>query len=189
MMRIRLCFKASQPCQISEKSNVTFALILFVIVIYLIVKLGTEFQWSLLRAKLNKTYQASYWCGTTDAKHITSGTYEKEIKHETHKQHLSSCVIKIQVKQILWKKSVLLNVIFSFLQVVSAVRDFVTSILGKNYVENPPISLSSLYADMNSLTPLVFVLSTGSDPMGAFMRFAQEMNYVDKLEVISLGQG
>ena len=60
---------------------------------------------------------------------------------------------------------------------------------GKQFVENPPISLASLYADMTNITPLVFVLSTGSDPMGAFLRFAKEKDYTDKLEAISLGQG
>jgi len=60
---------------------------------------------------------------------------------------------------------------------------------GKQFVENPPVSLASLYADMTNLTPLVFVLSTGSDPMGAFLRFAKEKDYTDKLEAISLGQG
>ena len=74
-------------------------------------------------------------------------------------------------------------------KVLSAVRDFVISNLGKQFVENPPVALSSLYADMTNVTPLVFVLSTGSDPMGAFMRFAKEHDYVQKLEAISLGQG
>lgn len=37
--------------------------------------------------------------------------------------------------------------------------------------------------------PLIFVLSTGSDPFGAFQRFAAEMGYTEKLKSISLGQG
>ena len=74
-------------------------------------------------------------------------------------------------------------------QIVEVVVDFVATILGKEFVENPSVTLASLYADMNHLTPLVFVLSAGSDPMGALMRFAHEMDYIDKLEAISLGQG
>jgi len=74
-------------------------------------------------------------------------------------------------------------------KVVSTTIDFVVSNLGKAFVENPPISLTSLYADMTNITPLVFVLSTGSDPMGAFLRFAKEKDYTDKLQAISLGQG
>lgn len=67
--------------------------------------------------------------------------------------------------------------------------EFVSSCLGSKFIESPAVSLSSLYKDMSKLTPLIFVLSTGSDPMGSFMRFANKMNYVDKLEAISLGQG
>lgn len=43
--------------------------------------------------------------------------------------------------------------------------------------------------DTNNLTPLVFILSTGSDPMANFLRFADEMKYMDKFYSISLGQG
>lgn len=39
------------------------------------------------------------------------------------------------------------------------------------------------------MTPLIFVLSTGSDPFGAFQRFAAEMGYKDRIQAISLGQG
>ena len=43
-----------------------------------------------------------------------------------------------------------------------------------------PVGLQTLYEDMNKITPLVFVLSTGSDPMGAFLRFARDKGYTDK---------
>ncbi len=42
------------------------------------------------------------------------------------------------------------------------------------------MALQTLYANMNRVTPLVFVLSSGSDPMGAFLRFAREKGYTDK---------
>lgn len=38
---------------------------------------------------------------------------------------------------------------------------------------------------MNNVTPLVFVLSTGSDPMGAFLRFAREKEYADRQVTLS----
>ncbi|XP_071942686.1 dynein axonemal heavy chain 6-like [Antedon mediterranea] len=74
-------------------------------------------------------------------------------------------------------------------KVVFAVTDFVSENLGKRFVENPPIDLGTLYQDMTPSTPLVFVLSTGSDPMAAFQRFAREKNYLDRIQAISLGQG
>ncbi|XP_047672459.1 dynein axonemal heavy chain 6 isoform X2 [Tachysurus fulvidraco] len=78
---------------------------------------------------------------------------------------------------------------FSEEKVVLAITKFVISSLGQTFVENPPIDLATLYTDTSSSTPLVFILSTGSDPMGAFQRFAKERGYLDRVESISLGQG
>ncbi|XP_037621211.1 dynein heavy chain 6, axonemal [Sebastes umbrosus] len=74
-------------------------------------------------------------------------------------------------------------------QVVFAATEFVIVSLGKQFVENPPVDLANLYSDMSPSTPLIFILSTGSDPMGAFQRFAKERGCIDRVESISLGQG
>uniref|UniRef100_A0A8D0GTF0 Dynein axonemal heavy chain 6 n=1 Tax=Sphenodon punctatus TaxID=8508 RepID=A0A8D0GTF0_SPHPU len=74
-------------------------------------------------------------------------------------------------------------------KVVSALTEFVIENLGKQFVENPPVDLATLYQDMSPATPLIFILSTGSDPMGAFQRFAKERGYSERVESISLGQG
>ncbi|XP_060075174.1 dynein axonemal heavy chain 6-like [Ylistrum balloti] len=79
--------------------------------------------------------------------------------------------------------------VFQEEKTIFAVTDFVRENLGQQFVESPPVSLQTLYDDMNKITPLVFVLSTGSDPMGAFLRFAREKGYSDKIQSISLGQG
>lgn len=63
---------------------------------------------------------------------------------------------------------------------VFAVTDFVSNNLGPQFVESPPIDLSILFDDMSNITPLVFVLSTGSDPMSNFLRFAKERSYTDR---------
>ncbi|XP_041356323.1 dynein heavy chain 6, axonemal-like isoform X2 [Gigantopelta aegis] len=78
---------------------------------------------------------------------------------------------------------------FSEEKTVFAINDFVKENLGQQFVESPPVGLQELYQDMNKVTPLIFVLSTGSDPMGAFLRFAKEMGYSEKVQSISLGQG
>ncbi|GFS25719.1 dynein heavy chain 6, axonemal [Elysia marginata] len=70
-----------------------------------------------------------------------------------------------------------------------AVTEFVEENLGKQFVESPPVALAELYESMTNVTPLVFVLSSGSDPMGAFLRFAKDRNHVDRVQSISLGQG
>lgn len=53
-------------------------------------------------------------------------------------------------------------------RVITAIQDFVILNIGKQFVENPPVQISELYDSMTEKSPLVFVLSTGSDPMGAF---------------------
>lgn len=45
------------------------------------------------------------------------------------------------------------------------------------------------YQDTTNGTPLIFVLSSGSDPAAAFQRFALETGNRDKIQSISLGQG
>ncbi|KAI8430872.1 hypothetical protein MSG28_001005 [Choristoneura fumiferana] len=50
-------------------------------------------------------------------------------------------------------------------------------------------TLFARYADTSCTIPLVFVLSTGSDPFGAFQKFATEMGVRDRVHSISLGQG
>ena len=69
---------------------------------------------------------------------------------------------------------------FAIFQVVFVVTEFVRANLGQMFVEPPLTDLPTLYENMTNVTPLVFVLSTGSDPMGAFLRFAKEKGYSEK---------
>jgi len=39
------------------------------------------------------------------------------------------------------------------------------------------------------VTPMVFVLSAGSDPVSDFMKLAEEMQMSKRVDIISLGQG
>jgi dynein heavy chain len=73
--------------------------------------------------------------------------------------------------------------------VVPAAREFVENEMAKRYVEPPPFDLAACFADSNCTTPLVFVLSPGSDPLESLMTLAKDMNYTDKLQSTSLGQG
>ncbi|KAG5682932.1 hypothetical protein PVAND_012250 [Polypedilum vanderplanki] len=66
---------------------------------------------------------------------------------------------------------------------------YIHEILGREFIESRATPLSSVYQDMTPTTPLIFVLSSGSDPMSSLQKFANEKDFGEKLHSISLGQG
>lgn len=62
--------------------------------------------------------------------------------------------------------------------------------MGQAYLEPPQFNLQESYNDSNCCSPLVFVLSAGSDPMSGLIRFAADKGIAKtSLLTISLGQG
>jgi dynein heavy chain len=59
----------------------------------------------------------------------------------------------------------------------------------KFYIEAVSSAMNIVYKEINVYTPLIFVLTTGSDPTSIILKFATEMGFGDKLHAISLGQG
>uniref|UniRef100_A0A5K3F3Z0 Dynein heavy chain 7, axonemal n=1 Tax=Mesocestoides corti TaxID=53468 RepID=A0A5K3F3Z0_MESCO len=75
-------------------------------------------------------------------------------------------------------------------RMTSIIQDYVTDYLGKKFIEPPPFDLPGSFADANCTTPLLFVLSPGSDPMAALLKFADDIGFGGpKFESLSLGQG
>jgi len=61
--------------------------------------------------------------------------------------------------------------------------------MGQFFVESIDGSMETICADTSYCTPLVFVLSTGADPLAALLKYAESLGYEDRLKRISLGQG
>ena len=81
-------------------------------------------------------------------------------------------------------------------KVVPAITEYVGKEMGERYVEPLPFDLGACFADSSAGTPLVFVLSMGSDPMANLLKFAEsKKKRVDgkersmRVEAVSLGQG
>jgi dynein heavy chain len=72
-------------------------------------------------------------------------------------------------------------------KVVLAIQKFVSIQMGDKFIKPPPFDLQSCYSDSSAVVPLVFILSPGSDPMGAVQRAGQLLKTT--VEPISLGQG
>jgi len=74
-------------------------------------------------------------------------------------------------------------------KLIPAIQDWVTLKIGRQFVEPPTFNLAQCFKDASVITPLIFVLSPGSDPVADFLRFAEEMGFSKKYDQISLGQG
>ncbi|RHY32869.1 hypothetical protein DYB32_002144 [Aphanomyces invadans] len=71
--------------------------------------------------------------------------------------------------------------------VVVAAQQFVVVTMGEAFVKPPPFDLALCYGDSSVQSPLVFILSPGSDPISSVLKFADASK--QKIDTISLGQG
>lgn len=60
-------------------------------------------------------------------------------------------------------------------KVLAAVENWIVEKLGKDFIMPPIFDLSKCFKDSTNLTPLIFLLSPGSDPVTDFLKFAKEM--------------
>lgn len=74
-------------------------------------------------------------------------------------------------------------------KVIPAIQSWITEQMGERFIISPTFDLSKCYKDSSIQTPLIFVLSAGSDPVADFLRFAEESGMGKRIESISLGQG
>jgi len=84
---------------------------------------------------------------------------------------------------------VLITRVFRLDKVTAAVQDYVASVLGQRFILPPPFDLGACYSDSSNTTPLIFVLSQGSDPTALLQQFAAERGMDSHLKNISLGDG
>lgn len=74
-------------------------------------------------------------------------------------------------------------------KVSAAVLRYVTVFIGQPFIEPPTFDIAVSYADSTRITPLIFILTTGADPVADMLAFANDRGMSQKLEAISLGQG
>ena len=75
-------------------------------------------------------------------------------------------------------------------RIYRAVTEYVAKIMGEKYVMPPIISFESIFEQSTPLSPIVFILSPGSDPATDLMKLAERSGFgSNKLKYLSLGQG
>lgn len=72
---------------------------------------------------------------------------------------------------------------------MTAIRQFVEEHLGHNFISTGSFDLKEIYDDSTAKTPLIFILSPGTDPLAQLVRFAEELRgSALHLDMISLGR-
>ncbi|KAM4770854.1 dynein axonemal heavy chain 14 [Rhinophrynus dorsalis] len=73
---------------------------------------------------------------------------------------------------------------------ISAIRDFIVETMGPTFLQTGGMSLKQALEESSATTPLIFILSSGTDPVGQLERLALETRGSTlHLDMISLGRG
>ncbi|CAB3257120.1 unnamed protein product [Arctia plantaginis] len=75
-------------------------------------------------------------------------------------------------------------------RIYRALTDYITITMGEEYITPPVISLDMIFEQTTPFTPVVFILSPGSDPTADLMKLADRCGFGGgKFKYLSLGQG
>lgn len=62
--------------------------------------------------------------------------------------------------------------------------------MGEQYVTPPTISFESIWDQSTPLSPIVFILSPGSDPTTDLLKLAERSEFgIQKVKLLAMGQG
>jgi dynein heavy chain len=75
-------------------------------------------------------------------------------------------------------------------RVYLAVVQYVTQVMGEQFVTPPVISFESILDQSTPLSPIVFILSPGSDPTTDLLKLAERSDFgINKVKLLAMGQG
>ena len=108
-------------------------------------------------------------------RYVKSETPHKEVLSKPFAETLNS-----------FQKAMLIKVV-SNMKLISGIKEFVRDNLGEHYIVSPPFDLEGSLADSSNVTPIIFVLSPGADPIAYLIALAEAKGMKDKFRQISLG--
>jgi len=79
--------------------------------------------------------------------------------------------------------------VWRYEKLLFAITEYVKDTLGTLFIKPPPSTMDDVFPDTDVTTPFIYILQQGADPTSLLYKFATKMNYMEKLNVISLGQG
>ncbi|XP_059138610.1 dynein axonemal heavy chain 10-like [Physella acuta] len=93
-------------------------------------------------------------------------------------------------KQITPFQKLMLLRCFRVDRIYRAIMDYVTLTIGERYVTPPILSFDNIYEQSSPTSPIVFILSPGSDPASDLIKLAERQDFHNsKIKFLSMGQG
>ena len=74
-------------------------------------------------------------------------------------------------------------------KLTAGVATFIERQMGSKFISPPAFDITKSFEDSNCLTPLVFILSPGVDPISAIYSYAEKLKFDEFFQSVSLGQG
>ena len=75
-------------------------------------------------------------------------------------------------------------------RIYRAITNFVIVRMGEKFVTPPVISFEAIFEQSTPFSPIIFILSPGSDPASDLMKLAERSGFSgNKLKFLAMGQG
>lgn len=76
-------------------------------------------------------------------------------------------------------------------KLIPGIINFISGFMGKKFADPPAAELSNIFVSTKNITPIIFVLSSGCDPINQLKAFANTKGYEwnKTVHALSLGQG
>ena len=74
-------------------------------------------------------------------------------------------------------------------KILESIRMYIIQTIGKKFVESLTFDLIDAISDATNITPILFILSPGANPIHLLEKYAYDMHMKDSMNSLSLGQG
>ncbi|TWW60421.1 Dynein heavy chain 10, axonemal [Takifugu flavidus] len=74
-------------------------------------------------------------------------------------------------------------------RVYRAVTDYISVAMDEKYVQPPVINFDAIYEQSTPFSPIIFILSPGSDPTNDLLKLAERSGFGEKFQFLAMGQG
>jgi dynein heavy chain len=68
-------------------------------------------------------------------------------------------------------------------RIIFAINNYITKIMGEKYIIPPTIYFDSIFEQSSSQIPVIFILSSGSDPTNDIQKLAERKNQIRKITI------